>query len=216
MAWHSNSSGQSFPSPLTPIPYPHRHVKDASLIFSLSVFLLVKSNVPLPMSYDRVLPPLPAFRAPVVTAPSTLGSHSLRHHKIMTIQSSDAITERTRSPASSQKRSSPTQAKSSASPEEGSPEDYEDSPMLQSRRSSQASNGESQQVEKSLPSVSKVSWQEESPSQICLCQPDPKVPRPRNGMSACDSYQSHYPRQRVFVHVNRETFLCSSGDNASN
>ena len=24
-------------------------------------------------------------------------------------------------------------------------------------------------------------WQEDSPSQICLCQPDPKVPRPRNG-----------------------------------
>lgn len=24
-------------------------------------------------------------------------------------------------------------------------------------------------------------WQGESPSQICLCQPDPKVPRPRNG-----------------------------------
>ena len=25
-------------------------------------------------------------------------------------------------------------------------------------------------------------WQGESPSQLCLCQPDPKVPRPRNGM----------------------------------
>ena len=24
-------------------------------------------------------------------------------------------------------------------------------------------------------------WQGESPSSICLCQPDPKVPRPRNG-----------------------------------
>ena len=32
-------------------------------------------------------------------------------------------------------------------------------------------------------SVSKDSdWKAESPSSFCLCQPEPKVPRPRNGM----------------------------------
>ena len=33
------------------------------------------------------------------------------------------------------------------------------------------------------PSVSKdLDWKAESPSSFCLCQPEPKVPRPRNGM----------------------------------
>lgn len=174
------------------VPYPQRHVNDASLIsssLSLSLSLLVHLNVPRPMSYDRVLPPLPAFRAPVVAASNTLGLHSLRRHRIMTHQSSNAIADRTRSLAS-QKRSPPAPAKGLASPDEESREDYEGSPMIRSRRSSQASNGESRQVKQRVPSVSKanaVSWQDESPSQICLCQPDPKVPRPRNGMSACDS-----------------------------
>ena len=33
------------------------------------------------------------------------------------------------------------------------------------------------------PSISKdPDWKAESPSSFCLCQPEPKVPRPRNGM----------------------------------
>ncbi|KAL9129830.1 MAG: hypothetical protein Q9217_001828 [Psora testacea] len=40
-------------------------------------------------------------------------------------------------------------------------------------------------------------WQEDSPSQICLCQPDPKVPRPRNAFIL---YRQHHQASVVAQH----------------
>lgn len=135
-----------------------------------------------PMSYHRVLPPLPAHS---VATKGFVEQDSLLRHKIMTTQSSNAIADRTKS-LTSERSSSPVPEKDAASSGEESVEDSVDSPNIPTSSSSQAtSNRGGQRVEKDVPSVSRPSpvlWQGEFPSQICLCQPDPKVPRPRNGM----------------------------------
>lgn len=43
-------------------------------------------------------------------------------------------------------------------------------------------------------------WQEDSPSQICLCQPDPKVPRPRNGKCPFFRLKHSYSRPWLTRH----------------
>jgi len=58
------------------------------------------------------------------------------------------------------------------------------SPPFRGRSLSQtphAGTRSSKTFEKSPEDEALSSWQGDSPSSICLCQPDPKVPRPRNG-----------------------------------
>lgn len=139
------------------------------------------------MSYHRVLPPLPDS----VATKGFVEQDTLLRHKIMPTQSSRFITERTKSLTLSERSSSPVPEKDHPSSGEESVEDSVDSPNLQSQSPSQTtSNRGDQRLGKRLPIVSKPipgTWQGESPSQICLCQPDPKVPRPRNGMLTCPS-----------------------------
>lgn len=135
-----------------------------------------------PMSYHRVLPPLPAHS---VATKGAAEQDTLLRHKIMTTESSSVIVDRTKS-LTLEKSSSPVPEKEPASSGEESVEDSLDSPNTQTQPSSQiTSNRREQRLEKPLRPITKpspVSWQGEPPSQICLCQPDPKVPRPRNGM----------------------------------
>lgn len=134
------------------------------------------------MSYHRVLPPPPAFANQNRARSWVLEPEALLQPRKMTIDKTKDGSKKCESPALSEKSSSP--AAERVSPSAESLEDYEDPPKARTRSSSQASNGENHQLQRRLPSISKasaMSWQGESPSQICLCQPDPKVPRPRNG-----------------------------------
>ena len=135
-----------------------------------------------PMSYHRVLPPPPALANRNRARSWVLEPEALLQPRTMTIEKTDDDGGEGKSPALSEKCSSP--AAERVSPSVESLEDYEDPPRARTRSSSQASNAENLQLRRRLPSISKaspMSWQGESPSQICLCQPDPKVPRPRNG-----------------------------------
>lgn len=129
------------------------------------------------MSYHRVLPPPPAL---AIQDPSSwnVEPDSLLRHKIMTTETAKNSISKTKSLTPSQKALLPEGEKAVYSPGLESLEDYIDTPQVRARSSSQISN-ESHQRETRLPSVS---LQDETPDQICLCQPDPKIPRPRNGM----------------------------------
>ncbi|KAL8825624.1 MAG: hypothetical protein Q9191_004303 [Dirinaria sp. TL-2023a] len=95
-----------------------------------------------------------------------------------------ATSKRDRSPVSPQRSSSPAADRAQVSPSSASLEDYVDSPKDRPRDGSLVSHGGRPR----LPSISKA-WPAESPSDICLCQPDPKVPRPRNAFIL---YRQHY------------------------
>lgn len=141
-------------------------------------FHVVFVNAHPSMSYHRVLP-APSSLATQDSSPWSIEPDSLLRHKIMTTESSNNLNSKPKNLTPSQKPSSPAGDKAILSPGQESLEDYIDSPQARTRSSSQISN-ESYRLEGRLPSVS---WQRESPTQICLCQPDPKIPRPRNGMS---------------------------------
>lgn len=134
------------------------------------------------MSFHRVLPLLSdqALRDQWAIQPDTLISS-----KIMPDKTTRAAASENKSPTPPPRSlSSPPEEEVQRSPGEESLEDYE-SPKQRTHSLSQAvktSNRSSRTDQSSLPRKSVVeSWQEDSPSSICLCQPDPKVPRPRNG-----------------------------------
>lgn len=140
------------------------------------------------MSYHRVLPPLPvtplndhypdiAIQYVPFLRPSVMTSQA-------TIQASKSYTTKQSSPISED----PGLKRQTISSSTDSLEDEEEPPK-RARSSSPTfiSRENSQQVRRpSMPSESKESpavLQGESPtSEVCLCQPDPKVPRPRNGI----------------------------------
>lgn len=145
-------------------------------------------NVLLSMSYHRVLPPLPIV--PLNGHNPDLASHyfPFLRPSVMTdqatIQASKSNTTKANSPISENlglKRET-------VSPSTDSLEDEESPRRARSSSPTFISRENSQQLQKrpSMPSESKESpalLQGESPtSEVCLCQPDPKVPRPRNGM----------------------------------
>ena len=134
------------------------------------------------MSYHRVLPPPLALTNQNHSRSWFIEPEALLQPMAMANEKDNDNREKSRSPASSEKSSSP--AAERVSPSVESMEDYEDPPKTRKRSSSQASSGDTTQWQRHFSSTSKgspMSWQGESPSQICLCQPDPKVPRPRNG-----------------------------------
>lgn len=139
---------------------------------------MVAINVFPPMSYHRVLPPPPALAK---QNPSTwsIEPDSLLQHKIMTKENTNISSRRSESLTLSQKSPSPAEEREPTSPSDEPLNNFVDPPKHRLRSSSRTSNEESHHSDQRLASIS---WEDETPSQICLCQPDPKIPRPRNGM----------------------------------
>ena len=143
------------------------------------------------MSFHRVLPLLPtlsnaALRDRWATKPDTLLSS-----KIMPGNNDDAehAGPREHDPVKSGHQSPPPptlpedQGPSSAGEEEEEPENYEAirDPARSLSPTPDARSRPSKTIEKLSLDETPDRWQGESASSICLCQPDPKVPRPRNG-----------------------------------
>ncbi len=138
------------------------------------------------MSFHRVLPLLPALSNEALRDRWATKPDALRSSKIMP-ENKDSTEE-----ASSRDHGLvKAAAKSSSPPEDQGPsstgeEELEpyDLPKHPGRSLSQTPDARSRPfktVEKSSSDEALDRWRGESPSSICLCQPDPKVPRPRNG-----------------------------------
>ena len=149
------------------------------------------------MFYNRVLPLPPALTSTSVDKSTSSAPNTLLQHKIMTVAELDGNTDthRSISPRSYRRASSPAKDKRPTSPGQESLEDHEDSLSTESlssrttrkRSSSQASQEGRPRSTRGPPSIStltanRVLRAADSASQVCLCQPDPKVPRPRNGI----------------------------------
>lgn len=134
------------------------------------------------MSYHRVLPRPSALSNEDLATRWAAGADSLKSARIMTNErSNSAYLKNGQIPASSTADSDPQKSFiTTPEPENqdaiSSPEHRESVPEQDNRDPAPA------RVRKSAPSNIDT-WQGETPSQICLCQPDPKVPRPRNGMN---------------------------------
>lgn len=137
------------------------------------------------MSFHRVLPLLPALSDQALRDRWAIQPDTIISSKIMPDEASNAAASENKSPTPAPRSlSSPPEEGVQRSPGEESLEDYE-SPKHRTHSLSQAArnaNRSSRADQSSLPRKSVIEkWQEDSPSSICLCQPDPKVPRPRNG-----------------------------------
>lgn len=130
------------------------------------------------MSYHRVLPPLPVAPLNDHNPYTAILYFPFLRRTAMTNQASKSNTTKD----SSQISENPSLKRETTSPSTDSMEDEEESPKRARSSSPTLISREHSQ----MPSDSKespASLQGESPTnEICLCQPDPKVPRPRNGM----------------------------------
>ena len=169
------------------------------------------------MSFHRVLPLLPALSDQALRDRWAIQPDTLISSKIMPDETSKAAATENKSPTPVPRSySSPPEEGVQKSPDEESLEDYE-SPKHRTQSLSQAAktgNRLSRADQSSVPRKSVVEkWQEDSPSSICLCQPDPKVPRPRNGIA---SYSYMFPDCShttclilVFINVTSNIPFCS-------
>ena len=142
------------------------------------------------MSFHRTLPPLPALSNQALRDRWAIQPDTLKSSRIMPDETADIVASENKSSAPAPRRFSfPPEEGVQRSPGEESLEDYE-SPKQRTHSLSQADRTGhrlSRADQSPVPRKSVVeNWQENPPSSICLCQPDPKVPRPRNGM--CTSF----------------------------
>ncbi len=133
------------------------------------------------MSFHRVLPLLPVLSNQDQWA---IQPDPLLRSKIMADNTAaeQAVSRNHDISRLAPKSSSPAEEQGLTSAGEDDLE-YE-SPPFRGRSLSQtphAGNRSSKTSERSPEDEALSSWQRDSPSSICLCQPDPKVPRPRNG-----------------------------------
>lgn len=140
------------------------------------------------MSYHRVLPPLPVVPLNDHNPDIAIQYVPYLRPNVMTNQATNQTSKSNTTKQSSQISEHPGLKRETTSSSTDSLEDEEEPPK-RARSSSPTfiSRENSHQVRRpSMPSESKESpvlLQGESPtSEVCLCQPDPKVPRPRNGM----------------------------------
>lgn len=134
------------------------------------------------MSYHRVLPPLPVAPLHDHNPYTAIQYFPFLHRTAMTNQATSQASKSNTTKHSSQILENPGLKRETTSPSTDSMEDEEESPKRARSTSPKLISRENSQ----MPSDSKespASLHGESPtSGICLCQPDPKVPRPRNGM----------------------------------
>lgn len=147
------------------------------------------------MSFHRVLPLLPALSDQALRDRWAIQPDTLISSKIMPDETLKAAASDNKSPTPAPRsHSSPPEEGVQRSPGEESLEDYE-SPKHRTHSLAQAArvgNRPSRADQSSIPRKSVVDkWQEDSPSSICLCQPEPKVPRPRNGTCIMFLHASH-------------------------
>ena len=150
------------------------------------------------MSFHRVLPRPPALSNEDLANRWAIGPDSLRSARIMPDETSNtAFLKNGQIPASSSPE--PTSRKPSNQVEDLHSFEIEQpagqSPGLRRHTSIPSP------VHKPAPSSIDI-WQGESPSQICLCQPDPKVPRPRNGMRNLDAFHTALLRSKAITTAN--------------
>lgn len=154
---------------------------DASLY--INVFYFLSSFFP--MSYHRVLPPPPALANPDLTRHWLPTRHTLLQNRFMADVTSKTNQGRGQVDIPRPRPSCRQLTKSrDTSPQlsECSEEDVPTSPNTRSRSSANISNEDGKPSQPNVNAVTDDSTRWNAPSSICLCQPDPKVPRPRNGM----------------------------------
>lgn len=120
---------------------------------------------------------------------------ALKNYKIMPDESSNIASQDNKPPTPTPNSSSPADDRTTSSPADEDLEDYESPKYPPPRSVPQEPDTADEPTKTARPSDShrdSDTWQGESPSSICLCQPDPKVPRPRNGM---------YPIHRIQIRV---------------
>ncbi len=163
------------------------YVKEYQRTTYVLLLFFVLLNVLLPMSYYRALPPLSISPVNSHTPVLVHQQYPFTCPKAMTNQAFKANDPK--QPSLTSKKTLPLEpARPYSSPGVGSPDDDVECPKIRARSSSPTliSRESNQFAERTSSSASKdsaASWQGESPCGVCLCQPDPKVPRPRNGTS---------------------------------
>ncbi|KAL8730281.1 MAG: hypothetical protein Q9166_004164 [cf. Caloplaca sp. 2 TL-2023] len=145
------------------------------------------------MSYHRVLPPPPALASqtrPVHWLPK---QDTLLQNRIMAQNSSKTDDNNNvaqdRSPVHVPRNASSTDNKASPQPSDASVEDIATSPEIRTRSSETLSDETSDPLHQRVTSITQENTRWNAPSSICLCQPDPKVPRPRNAFIL---YRQHH------------------------
>ncbi|KAL9003260.1 MAG: hypothetical protein Q9188_003856 [Gyalolechia gomerana] len=144
------------------------------------------------MSYHRVLPPPPALANPHQAAQWLPRRDTLLQNRIMPDKSD--TTSPSDNPATNQVPD-PSEPSSTASRalssqlSDTSLEDLPASPKAPSRSPATIWTENSNQSQPSVDSITDENTRWNAPSSICLCQPDPKVPRPRNAFIL---YRQHH------------------------
>ena len=149
-----------------------------------SIITFIDINVSSQMSFHRVLPLLPALSNEALERRWAIQPDTLLSSKIMPNETNKAASKENNKPSSPPvNSSSPPEGRATPSPEDEELDDYE-SPKFPTRSLLRESDSGNPTSKTPRPSVSQDpdAWIGEPPSSLCLCQPDPKVPRPRNGM----------------------------------
>ena len=150
------------------------------------------------MFYHRVLPPPSNLTTPLIAGPRAARRDTLLEHRIMTSENPRELNdtkenlEPSREPIPlADQHSYPRKAAQERNQYEPLHTPTRSSTRLSGKRTSSQASSEEDTRRSSKATIHSVSTDStappvvDSPSQVCLCQPDPKVPRPRNGMNLC-------------------------------